>query len=93
MEAIEEKEEAAPTPPSMDVDGSADEEEESCEGKGDTYFCHQFLSLDKSIVDSYRELESQMHAADKIVMDTEVNSFVLFSVAIIVLILKSQKCS
>ena len=32
-------------------------------------------SLDKSIVESYRELESQMHAADKIVMDTEVNNF------------------
>jgi heat shock protein 4 len=31
-------------------------------------------SLDKSIVESYRELESQINATDKLVMDTEVNN-------------------
>ena len=46
-------------------------------------------SFDKSIVESYRELESQMHSADKLVMDTEVDNFVLFSVGIPVLIFLS----
>jgi heat shock 70kDa protein 4 len=36
-------------------------------------------SLDKSVVESYRELESQIHATDKLVMDTEVDNLFSFS--------------
>ena len=34
----------------------------------------QSASLDKAVLESYKEKESEMHAADKLVQDTEVLS-------------------
>ena len=34
-------------------------------------------SLDKAVLESYKEKESEMHAADKLVQDTEVFKFVI----------------
>lgn len=44
--------------------------------KRDVPFFAGTASLDKSIVEKYKELEGQMHESDKLVMDTEVIVFV-----------------
>ena len=81
VEEIEEREEPAPAP--MDVDGSADTADPATAPplkkkrvvkKKEIAIVATNSSLDKSIVESYRELESQMNATDKLVMDTEVNN-------------------
>ena len=86
VEEIEERDEPAPAP--MDVDGSAEAaapappKKKRVVKKREISIVASNSSLDKSIVESYRELESQMHAADKLVMDTEVNSlhfFIIFA--------------
>ena len=82
FEEVEEREEPAAAP--MDVDGSADPatppapKKKRVVKKKEIPIVATNSSLDKSIVESYRELESQMHAADKLVMDTEVNKSVFF---------------
>ena len=82
VEEIEEREEPAPAP--MDVDASADNagqappppaKKKRVVKKKEIPMVATNSSLDKSIVESYRELESQIHATDKLVMDTEVNNF------------------
>ena len=85
VEEIEEKEEPAPAPAPMDVDGSADAaapapppKKKRVVKKKEIPIVATNSSLDKSIVESYRELESQIHASDKLVMDTEVNNLFLF---------------
>jgi len=77
VEEIEEKEEPAPAP--MDVDGAAEGAEAPAPvkkkrvvRKKEIPFVSTNSSLDKSVVELYKEQESQMHAADKLVMDTEV---------------------
>jgi heat shock protein 4 len=70
-EEIEEKEEAA-----MEVDGSAEPaqpKKKRIVRKKDLPFVTGTTSLDASILDSFREAEANMHASDKLVMDTEVS--------------------
>ncbi|KAG6837011.1 hypothetical protein H0H93_016473 [Arthromyces matolae] len=73
-EEIEEKEEPAPAPP-MDVDGAEQPpvppKKKRTVKKKDVPFVTGSSSLDKSIIESLREQENAMHAADKLVMDTE----------------------
>ena len=92
VEEIEEREEPAPAP--MDVDGSADAgapvappKKKKIVKKKEIPSVATNSSLDKSIVESYRELEAQMHATDKLVMDTEVNNLFLFSNTLIKILL------
>ncbi|KAF8903882.1 heat shock protein 70 family [Gymnopilus junonius] len=72
VEEVEEKEDAA-----MDVDASAEgapaaaPKKKRVVKKKDIPFVATNTSLDKSIVEKWKEEESQMHAADKLVMDTE----------------------
>ena len=84
VEEVEEREEPAPAPAPMDVDGSADTadtvpapppKKKRVVKKKEIRILATNSSLDKSIIESYRELESQIHATDKLVMDTEVNHF------------------
>ena len=77
-EVIEEKEESQ----AMDVDQAAGAEggaqaqpapkKKRVVKKKDIPFVATNTSLDKSVVEKWKEEESQMHAADKLVMDTEV---------------------
>ena len=90
VEEVEEREEAAPAP--MDVDGAADSAAPPAPApkkrvvkKKEIRIVATNSSLDKSIVESYRELESQMHAADKLVIDTEVSTLFLFLFGTLVL--------
>ncbi|KAF4621024.1 hypothetical protein D9613_000100 [Agrocybe pediades] len=76
VEEVEEKEEPAAAP--MDVDGAAPAEgaaappkKKRVVRKKDIPFVATNSSLDKTVVESFKEQESQMHAADKLVMDTE----------------------
>ena len=87
VEETEEREEAVPSPAPapMDVDGSADgaasvppPKKKRIVKKKEIPIISTNSSLDKSIVESYRELESQLHAADKLVMDTEVSNRFFF---------------
>jgi len=70
---VEEKEEQAP----MDVDPSAEgtapapPKKKRVVKKKEIPFVVGTTSLDKSIVEQLKEEEAQMHAADKLVMDTE----------------------
>ncbi|PPQ97892.1 hypothetical protein CVT26_013064 [Gymnopilus dilepis] len=74
-EVIEEKEESQ----AMDVDQAAGAEGQAAPApkkkrvvkKKDIPFVATNTSLDKSVVEKWKEEESQMHAADKLVMDTE----------------------
>jgi len=72
VEEIEEKEEA------MDVDATAEGEvpvppkKKKVVRKKEIPFVSTNSSLDKTIVEKYREHEAQMYAADKLVQDTEV---------------------
>ena len=76
VKEIEEKEEGAPMPAPMDVDGSSDATapapapKKRIVKKKEIPIVATNSSLDKSIVEPYHELESQMHAADKLVTDT-----------------------
>lgn len=71
VEAIEEREE----PPSMEVDGEAVEntvpKKKRAIKKIDVPFILGATSFDPSVIEKLRELEAQMHAADKLVQDTE----------------------
>ncbi|KAL0957003.1 hypothetical protein HGRIS_003104 [Hohenbuehelia grisea] len=76
IEEIEEREEAAPPPPKegMDVDAPADPappKKKKFIKKKDIRFITGTNGLEKEILEKYREQEAQMHAADKLVMDTE----------------------
>ncbi|KAK0194877.1 heat shock protein 70 family [Armillaria mellea] len=65
IDEIVEKEEA------MDVDAAPDAPPKKKKVKHDVPFISGASSLDKSIVESLKEQEAQMHASDKLVMDTE----------------------
>ncbi|OBZ70843.1 Heat shock protein hsp88 [Grifola frondosa] len=65
-EHVEEKE----VEDSMQVDGEAPKKKRVVK-KVDVPFVWGSTSLDTSIVEKYKEQEAQMHAADKLVMDTE----------------------
>ncbi|TRM70233.1 heat shock protein 70 family [Schizophyllum amplum] len=69
IEEVEEREE----PAAMDVDGgeAAPPKKKRYTKKKELPFIATHTSLDKSIVEQYREQETQMWAADKLVMDTE----------------------
>ncbi|KAF5328798.1 hypothetical protein D9619_011523 [Psilocybe cf. subviscida] len=80
VEEVEEKEEPAPAP--MDVDGAAAPAEGEAAPvpppkkkrvvkKKEIPFIATNTSLDKSIVEKLKEEEAKLHAADKLVMDTE----------------------
>lgn len=70
IEHLEEKEEAA-----MEVDGAeaAPPKKKKYVKKVDTSFVTGSTSLDSSIIVRLKEVENQMHAADKLVVDTEVS--------------------
>lgn len=68
-EEIEEKEE---TPMAVDGEPEAPPKKKKVVKKTDVPFVWGSTSLDKSIVDQLRERENDMHAADKLVVDTEV---------------------
>ena len=82
VEEIDEREEPSPAP--MDVDGSADAgapvapPKKKIVKKKEIPSVATSSSLDKSTVECYRELEAQVHATDKLVMDTEVNNLSFF---------------
>ncbi|KAH7928945.1 heat shock protein 70 [Leucogyrophana mollusca] len=65
-EEVEEREEAP-----MDVDGDAPPKKKKHVKKHEIPFVTGASSLDRSIVEKLKEQEAQMHAADKLVMDTE----------------------
>lgn len=75
VETKEEKEEAA-APPAMDVDGEAPPAEEKKKKyvvkKKDVPFFSATTALEKSVLERYTQQEAEMHAADKLVSDTEV---------------------
>jgi len=76
IEEVEEKEEQAP----MDVDQPADGAAPPVSKKKrivkkEIQFVTANTALDKSIVEIFREQESAMFAADKLVMDTEVSHY------------------
>lgn len=73
-EEIEEKEEAP-----MEVDGEqqAQPKKKKIVRKKDLPFVSGTSSLDASIINTLRETENQMHASDKLVMDTEVSLWLL----------------
>ena len=94
VEETEEREEAVPppAPAPMDVDGSAEgaasvppPKKKRIVKKKEIPIISTNSSLDKSVVESYRELESQLHAADKLVMDTEVSNRFFFFLTLPVL--------
>ncbi|EIN11202.1 heat shock protein 70 [Punctularia strigosozonata HHB-11173 SS5] len=69
---LEERTEVEETP--MEVDGEGNQQppkKKTKVTKKDIPIVSQNSSLDKSILDSLRELEGQMHEADKLVKDTE----------------------
>ncbi|KAF8149402.1 heat shock protein 70 family [Crassisporium funariophilum] len=75
---VEEVEEREEVPAPMDAEPAADgaapaapPKKKRIVKKKEIPFVATNSSLDKTIVESYREQESQMHAADKLVMDTE----------------------
>jgi len=74
VEEVEEREEPAP----MDVDPSAEgappppPKKKRVVKKKEIPFVATNSSLDKTLLETYREQEAQLHAADKLVMDTEV---------------------
>ncbi|KAG1829690.1 heat shock protein 70 family [Suillus variegatus] len=63
-EEVEEREEA------MEVDGEAPKKKRHVK-KHEIPFSTRTSSLDPSVVEKLKELEAEMHAADKLVMDTE----------------------
>ena len=70
VEEIEEREDTT-----MEVDGAegaAPPKKKKYTKKKDVPFVVGHSSLDKSIVEQYRELEAEMHASDKLVTDTVV---------------------
>lgn len=78
IEEIEEKEEPAP----MDVDQQSTDgaappasKKKRIVKKKEIPFITGNNSLDKSTVETFREQEIEMHAADKLVMDTEVSHY------------------
>jgi heat shock protein 4 len=70
IETVEEKAQE----PAMEVDAAAAAEapkKKRIVHKKDVPFVTGYSSLDKSVVDRYAQLEAEMHAADKLVTDTE----------------------
>lgn len=70
VEEIEEREEAMDVDPA--VEGAAPPKKKKVVKKKEIPFVATASSLDKSIIETLKEQENQMHAADKLVMDTEV---------------------
>lgn len=68
-EEIEEREE---TPMTVDGEPEAPPKKKKVVKKTDVPFVWGSAALDKSIVETLREQEAEMHAADKLVVDTEV---------------------
>lgn len=68
VEEIEEKEEA------MAVDGEEAPKKKRVVRKKDVPFIWASTSLEPSVLEQYRQLEAEMHAADKLVKDTEVRA-------------------
>ena len=68
-EEIEEKEE---TPMAVDGEPEAPPKKKKVVKKTDVPFVWGSMALDKSIVEILKEQEAEMHAADKLVVDTEV---------------------
>ena len=68
-EEIEEREE---TPMTVDGEPEAPPKKKKVVKKTDVPFVWGSMALDKSIVEVFREQEAEMHAADKLVVDTEV---------------------
>jgi len=80
IEEVEEKEEVA----AMDVEPAAEGAAPQAPKKRrvrkkEISFETKDTSLDKSVLESYREQESGLHAADKLVMDTEVRRLLITS--------------
>ncbi|KAF9241764.1 Hsp70 protein-domain-containing protein [Melanogaster broomeanus] len=75
VEEVDEREETAP----MDVDGEAAPAEAPAKKrrvkKIDVPFTSLAMSLDPAILEKFKEQEAQMHAADKLVQDTEIRAY------------------
>jgi len=71
-EEIEEKEE---TPMAVDGEPEAPPKKKKVVKKTDVPFVWGSTALDKSVVEVLREQEAEMHAADKLVVDTEVRFY------------------
>lgn len=71
-EEIEEREE---TPMAVDGEPEAAPKKKKVVKKTDVPFVWGSTSLDKAIVETMREQEAEMHAADKLVVDTEVRPY------------------
>jgi len=71
-EEIEEKEE---TPMAVDGEPEAAPKKKKVVKKTDVPFVWGSTSLDSALVESLREQEAEMHAADKLVVDTEVRFY------------------
>jgi len=69
LESFEEKEE----PAAMEVEGEepAAPKKKKIVKKTDVSFIAGYTSLEKSVLDRYQQLEAEMHAADKLVTDTD----------------------
>lgn len=78
---IKEEKEEPTAPPPMDVDGEAPPPEEKKKKyivkRKDVPFFTTTTALEKSVLERYQQLEAEMHAADKLVMDTEVRSIII----------------
>lgn len=70
-EELEEREVPGET---MDVDGAEQKKTKKYVKKTDITFIAGSSSLDKTLVEKYKEEEAQMHASDKLVVDTAVSS-------------------
>jgi heat shock protein 4 len=76
-------EKAAEAPASMEVDGANGDAAQPATTKKkkivkkDVPFVTGVNSLDKSLLETFREKEGKMHATDKLVMETEVRCFII----------------
>jgi heat shock protein 4 len=71
-EEIEEREE---TPMTVDGEPEAPPKKKKVVKKIDVPFVWGSMALDKSNIEIFREQEAEMHAADKLVVDTEVSFY------------------
>lgn len=74
VEVIEEKEDTA-----MAVDGEEPPKKKRVTRKKDVPFVWASTSLDSSVIEQFRQQEAEMHAADKLVVDTEVSTVPLYA--------------
>lgn len=94
VEEVEEKEEQQPMDVDPPVEGAAPPKKKRVVKKKEIPFVVGTTSMEKSLLESLKEQENQMHASDKLVMDTEVRSYIHSFVGVLLTICTgSQKRS